>query len=275
MPIILIIFIMCGIGTAVLFLIHYLVLRKYKVFIKKNSVALETLLEINGRYKFYPRVNLDQSYTYDNENFYNTISCFDYLVYQLQFIEKDAMSQIGNAAYNKQQYSKYLQEVKSIAHGQFNCSLEKINVNRLNKIEKKMLRKKLHKKPFEEFCLNVRLSCSRMNGDIYARKTRAFYEQDIKQIVKRLNNKRGAFYNDREIWESISRVERGKVSNKIRFAIYQRDGYRCKKCGASNKTAFLEIDHIIPIAKGGKSTYDNLQTLCSDCNYEKGDQMPY
>ena len=33
----------------------------------------------------------------------------------------------------------------------------------------------------------------------------------------------------------------------------------------------MDIDHIKPIAKGGKTTYDNLQTLCRRCNKEKGD----
>ncbi|MBR2352886.1 MAG: HNH endonuclease, partial [Clostridia bacterium] len=32
----------------------------------------------------------------------------------------------------------------------------------------------------------------------------------------------------------------------------------------------LEVDHIIPVSKGGKSTLDNLQTLCERCNRGKG-----
>lgn len=53
----------------------------------------------------------------------------------------------------------------------------------------------------------------------------------------------------------------------MRFAIYNRDGYRCCKCG--RKTDDLEIDHIMPISKGGKTHPDNLQTLCKRCNMEK------
>ena len=59
----------------------------------------------------------------------------------------------------------------------------------------------------------------------------------------------------------------------MRFSIYQRDGYRCRICGRS--TDDLEVDHIFPIAKGGKSTYDNLQTLCHRCNYNKSDSFEY
>jgi len=53
--------------------------------------------------------------------------------------------------------------------------------------------------------------------------------------------------------------------------IYARDHYGCRICGRSGNQDFLEIDHIKPISKGGKSTYDNLQTLCRRCNKEKGD----
>ena len=96
--------------------------------------------------------------------------------------------------------------------------------------------------------------------------------EGILLLISRINNKNGTFYNDRGIWDAICRVERGKVSNKMRFSIYSRDGYRCCKCGRSQRWTDLEIDHIKPIAKGGKSTYDNLQTLCRRCNKEKGDK---
>ncbi|MBO4856796.1 MAG: HNH endonuclease [Bacilli bacterium] len=41
-------------------------------------------------------------------------------------------------------------------------------------------------------------------------------------------------------------------------------------CGKSDLLENLEIDHIIPIARGGKTTPDNLQVLCHDCNKKKG-----
>jgi len=44
-------------------------------------------------------------------------------------------------------------------------------------------------------------------------------------------------------------------------------GEQCLHCGA---TEHLVIDHIIPLAKGGLSIYDNLQLLCRDCNSLKG-----
>lgn len=53
----------------------------------------------------------------------------------------------------------------------------------------------------------------------------------------------------------------------LRQAIHQRDGWRCLHCGTTER---LELDHIRPWSKGGKTEIGNLQTLCRSCNYEKG-----
>lgn len=42
---------------------------------------------------------------------------------------------------------------------------------------------------------------------------------------------------------------------------------RCANCGAADN---LVLDHILPIARGGRSSYDNLQLLCAECNRIKG-----
>lgn len=44
-------------------------------------------------------------------------------------------------------------------------------------------------------------------------------------------------------------------------------GEGCANCGAAENTV---LDHIVPIAKGGRSHYDNLQLLCAECNRIKG-----
>lgn len=247
---------------------------KYDNFILQNSLCLKQLKEINSRYHFNTNISFDQYHTYDNENFYDTISCKDYLIYQLQYIGKKIVAQIKKISENKQSYSSYLSEVKTVSNfGRFQNAIQNLNLEKLIAKEKKCLRKNLLQKPTTQFVLSITLYCSTINGRIYAQKTAAFYESDIFALIKRLNNKSGKFFNDREIWDSLCRVERGKVSNKMRFSIYERDGYRCRRCGISNRYANLEIDHIIPISKGGKSTYDNLQTLCHRCNVEKGDSV--
>ncbi len=246
---------------------------KYDDFIWENSVCLKKLKEINNRYHFYSFVNLNQNYTYDNKNFYDTISCTDYLIYQLRDMKNKVSAQIEKIHINEKLYPKYLNELKTITQfGQFESSIGKLKREKLIKKEKSILERQVSV-PVTRFVITVTLCCSKMNGEVYCNKSKSFSERGVLNLIKRLNNKSGTFYNDREIWDAICRVERGKVSNKMRFSIYARDGYKCRKCGVSDRYADLEIDHIIPIAKGGKSTYDNLQTLCHECNKEKGDRL--
>jgi hypothetical protein len=62
-------------------------------------------------------------------------------------------------------------------------------------------------------------------------------------------------------------------SLRLRFRVFQRDRFTCRSCGASPaKQAGVElhVDHITPWSKGGKTTFENLQTLCDRCNLGKG-----
>ncbi len=61
-------------------------------------------------------------------------------------------------------------------------------------------------------------------------------------------------------------------SLRLRFKVMQRDNFTCKQCGASpakDPSVELHIDHIIPWSKGGDTTFENLQTLCLQCNLGK------
>ena len=58
------------------------------------------------------------------------------------------------------------------------------------------------------------------------------------------------------------------------FAAARNDdgSYVCAGCGEVFPTRlFLQVDHIVPMAKGGLSFTDNLQVLCRTCNQRKGD----
>ena len=249
--------------------------RKHEKFVQAHSVTLKALRVLNDKYKFWDVLPCDMVYVYDNEHFFEQIECRDYLIYQLQFKEREIIEQINKSAQNEISYARYRNELSRITRlGVYDVPYGRLRKGALLEFEKREYNQ-IRLKPCTPFNLRVTLYCSRMNGYIYAEKSDVFYENDIRALVRRLNNKRGTYFNDKDIWRAISTVERGKVSNKMRFAIYERDGYRCCKCGVSDRNATLEVDHIIPISKGGKSTFDNLQTLCHRCNVEKGDTIPY
>ena len=66
-----------------------------------------------------------------------------------------------------------------------------------------------------------------------------------------------------------TRTGRQSIPRKLRHQVFQRDGYRCRECGATNKQTRLHVDHIKPVAKGGTNDLSNLQTLCEKCNRAK------
>lgn len=59
-------------------------------------------------------------------------------------------------------------------------------------------------------------------------------------------------------------------ANGKKEKVFKNDGYKCLCCGSKED---LTVDHIIPISKGGNSSYYNLQTLCNKCNSLKDNKI--
>jgi hypothetical protein len=66
-----------------------------------------------------------------------------------------------------------------------------------------------------------------------------------------------------------------KIKLGLRYKVLVRDNFKCALCGASpatNANCRLQVDHINPWSKGGKTVLQNLRTLCESCNLGKGDE---
>jgi HNH endonuclease len=70
------------------------------------------------------------------------------------------------------------------------------------------------------------------------------------------------------IWQD--RLANRRVPDGIRATVLVRDGGRCRKC---RRAINLEMDHIVPVSKGGKTEEANLQTLCRRCNRAKSKKL--
>lgn len=67
------------------------------------------------------------------------------------------------------------------------------------------------------------------------------------------------------------RTERQRMNRQLRMEILRRDGYTCRNCGmVADRLSQLEVDHINPISRGGRTVRENLQALCVACNRRKG-----
>ena len=77
-------------------------------------------------------------------------------------------------------------------------------------------------------------------------------------------------------------IERGAVRAESVHpeVVFERDHWRCKHCGISTPKKLRgsyqgnapELDHVIPLSKGGAHTYANTQLLCRTCNGMKSDK---
>lgn len=254
----------------VIVLIIEFFITKNKKFVLEHSIAIKKLKDINQRYDFKSFDAKKYSEAYDNADFYNDIRPIDLLIYNLVDDKNKVKSIISVILDNINQYSFYEDDLKSINQfGLFDAKAIFLSKKTMLKMEK-MLFDSMVKKPKLDFIISVKITLQRMNKEIVDIKREIFHFEQICDILNRIENKTGTFYYDKEVWEAICRVERGKVKNELRFKIYKRDGNRCLKCGRSDN---LEIDHIIPIAKGGKSTPNNLQTLCKECNLKKANHL--
>lgn len=79
----------------------------------------------------------------------------------------------------------------------------------------------------------------------------------------------------------LATINKGVVQQKVRTQVkgdYDRlfiklgreYGFQCLCCKST--TGDLQIDHIVPVSRGGGSEYENLQLLCKPCNLSKGTQ---
>ncbi|MFK4113608.1 HNH endonuclease [Microbacterium sp. NPDC006705] len=70
--------------------------------------------------------------------------------------------------------------------------------------------------------------------------------------------------------------QRALMTARLRAYIKDRDGWACKSCGASVRVEpnlLLEVDHIVPVSRGGMTVEENLQTLCWRCNRSKSNKL--
>lgn len=63
--------------------------------------------------------------------------------------------------------------------------------------------------------------------------------------------------------------KRKQISTRTRFEVFKRDGFVCQYCGSHPPNVILHVDHIIPVAEGGKNEMDNYVTSCDKCNLGK------
>ena len=84
------------------------------------------------------------------------------------------------------------------------------------------------------------------------------------------------FFSLDSIDEALIRVERSKARalRKSRWWQQKTSSGTCWYCGQKVGYHNLTMDHVIPLARGGRSTKDNLVPSCKECNTKKKSSLP-
>lgn len=122
----------------------------------------------------------------------------------------------------------------------------------------------------DESVLTVEYKFSYTSGGGMAKRTFTIpmTEETIVELIEALGRKLTA--------SVFTKEQRALMTNKLREFIKERDNFTCCNCGNSIHTEpnlLLEIDHIIPVSKGGYTVEENLQTLCWKCNRLKSNKI--
>lgn len=242
---------------------HFFTTRDDKV--KECSVRYKEVLNIDKKYNF---IKIDYETKLEENEFslksFNDILAKQVVLYRIENNENNIREWIENAIVNKSIYKDYHEEIKSINS---KTDIELINKTGLseekfNQIEKKLLDSIIVSDNVYNIRAHVIVYLLKRNYDIERRKDRYVKFDELKSIYNEWKNSKK--YNE------TTKKERKLMNYTLREEVLKRDGYKCCVCGKTKKNGVrLEIDHIIPVSKGGQSTISNLQTLCSSCNAKK------
>jgi len=75
------------------------------------------------------------------------------------------------------------------------------------------------------------------------------------------------------VLHSYDRVPKRHVRYS-RINIFARDNFTCQYCGERPARSQLNLDHVVPRALGGRTTWENVVCSCVDCNRRKGGRTP-
>lgn len=103
------------------------------------------------------------------------------------------------------------------------------------------------------------------------------HEEAILLIKRTVLSENSRMRRLRQEVDALDRIASGELVNTrstipraVRMAVYERDEGRCVDCGSDQN---LHFDHIIPVARGGSNSEQNIQILCDICNLKKSDNI--
>lgn len=260
---------LCALGIVIL--ISQLISMRRKRIVAENSVYYQSVLELNERTQYYDSIADGGELMYTM--YVNSKAKFDRTepiasLYEYISLHSDEInSLLDQVSENRKVYREYNAAFEALSSSitYVECENLQINYGRFQEIEQKLVSmEKL------DMIMSLEITCkvayTSPKGQNHYEKDCTYLESEIRTAIKNVDAR--AEFMQSEAWRRKN--ERSKVTPSLRYDVMRRDGFRCCLCGRTASDGIeLEVDHIVPISKGGSTIGSNLQTLCRDCNRGK------
>lgn len=239
-------------------------------YVKKTSKRYEKVLELNGNEDVhYVQKTLKYKKRYSSKS---SLDRCDLKNVALFFVEEniDEIKEIFEV-YDEceDEYKKYMKKYNAIMQARHNIkNLNKFffSTTESYKSYEKDVCEKVRIKNYNLITLNITADYVSPKGQNYWMRETSYSNNEIKELLKIVDN--------RQQYKKTAKYQRDIMSDSLRYDVLKRDNYRCRICGASaiEDGVKLEVDHIVPVSKGGLTVKSNLQTLCERCNRGKSNK---
>lgn len=245
--------------------------KKIRNKLKTKSFLYSNIFKINNKYKFD-----EFKPFYDNYNVYfksnlETLNIDDYLLMTINTKYDQLKKYKTDYDELSKQYQIYEEEYKNLKKYINVEEAKELNINIDEYIEcQNELLEEFKNRNVPIFKVVIYVNYSSKKGRVKDKRYKAYEKEEFSNKMQEYLKLK----ETKKLYEISSRVERSKMSESMRYDVLKRDGFRCQICGATSKDGVnLQVDHIIPVSKGGKTEMSNLQTLCSRCNIGKSNKI--
>ena len=242
------------------------IINKENEVVSKTSKKIQKITKLNELYQFkdikrkkrniiereYSRKSLDR------------VTGKSIINYHLDNNINGIRTDLENAIFNITLLEKYNKDVEKVLQSE-STNNSKYSSKKFKMVEERVLRSIIYKKENFMITLKIEVYYRSNGGNVYDNKKRKYLFNDLVFVYNEWN--RGNKFE-----ETINQ-ERKIMNDYIRYNVLKRDNFSCQICGITAKDGSkLQVDHIIPVSKGGKTVMSNLQTLCERCNIGKSNK---
>lgn len=232
----------------------------------KTSARFQGLLDLNKEYVFHEDIIKILDFDFE----LSTKAKFDHFNYrkQMKALLADDIDYyyqlVNHEVENLELYNKYCNAINELPAAPAESELDGVKYSKYMRILNEVFDEHLLH-PVFEVIYRVNVSYESPGGRNYYDKHLDYSYIDILSMLEEIQ--------DEIQFKETKTYQRRAMTNSIRYDVLRRDCFRCVLCGQKASDGIkLHVDHIIPIAKGGKTTMDNLRTLCNLCNSGKSDK---